>query len=81
MPKIIIQTEGRTPTVTLSERVVPTHTQSDHYAEQLIQRVGWALLDAETLEADEALQPIALASHRRRRTVNPRLGVLAVPRG
>ena len=53
MPKIIIQTNpsdsdpGR---VTLSERVVATHLQDNHYATQLIERLAWAATDAEQLE-------------------------------
>jgi hypothetical protein len=53
LPKIIIQTEAsgkRSAIVTLAERVVPAHAQSDHYLEQLVERLGWALLDAEALE-------------------------------
>ena len=53
MPKIIVQAEqsdsdaGR---VTLSERVVATHLQDNHYATQLIERLAWAAIDAEQLE-------------------------------
>jgi hypothetical protein len=53
LPRIIIQTEGsgkRAGVVTLAERVVPGHAQSDRYLEQLVERLGWALLDAEELE-------------------------------
>jgi hypothetical protein len=53
MPKIIIQAEsdnGQPAAVTLTERIVPAETHSDHYLEQLVERVGWALLDAEELE-------------------------------
>ena len=54
MPKIIVQATdsdddgGRT---TLSERVVATHLQDDHYAAQLIERLTWAAIDAERLES------------------------------
>ncbi len=54
MPKIIIQTDGShegTGVVTLAERVIPAPAQSDHYLEQLVERLGWALLDAEELES------------------------------
>jgi hypothetical protein len=53
MPTIIIQTEadnGRPKATTLTERVVPADAHSEHYLAQLVERVGWALLDAEELE-------------------------------
>jgi len=54
MPKIIVEATkpgsgaGR---VTLSERVVATHLEDDHYAAQLIERLTWAAIDAERLES------------------------------
>ena len=54
MPHIIVQAHAldRTPgVVTMTERAIPTHQQNDHYIAQLIERVGWALLDAERLES------------------------------
>ena len=54
MPRIIIQAEGgenQSRRVTLQERVVPADAQSDLYVTQLVERIGWALLDAEELEA------------------------------
>jgi hypothetical protein len=42
--------------VLLRERVTASDLSSGHFAEQLIERVGWALLDAE--EADEALYSV-----------------------
>jgi hypothetical protein len=54
MPKIIVQVQtadGKPGEVTLAERVVPADAQSDHYLAQLVERIGWALLDAEDLEA------------------------------
>jgi hypothetical protein len=56
MPKIIIQANqsnadaGR---ATLTERIVATHLQDDHYATQLIERVTWATIDAERLESSD----------------------------
>ena len=54
MPQIIVV--ARTPSrilgaVTLAERVVPTEQQDEHYIAPLIERVGWALIDAEQLES------------------------------
>ena len=57
MPTIIIQAEnghGRPAAVTLTERVIPADVQSEHYLGQLVERVGWALVDAEELEVRAA---------------------------
>ena len=54
MPKIIVQanqSDSDASRVTLSERVVATHLQDDHYATQLIERLAWAAIDAEQLES------------------------------
>jgi len=47
MPEIIIRAEGggETP-VLLRERVTQSNLQSEHYAGQLIERIGWAVVDA-----------------------------------
>jgi hypothetical protein len=77
MPRIIVQTEGtqqHAPAFTLSERLVPTEGRTEYYLDQLLERIGWALLDAEDLEATNATETVAAASHRRQRLVNPRRG-------
>jgi hypothetical protein len=53
MPKIIVQANQSDGGggVTLSERVVATHLQDDHYATQLLERLAWAAIDAERLES------------------------------
>jgi hypothetical protein len=54
MPKIIIQanqSDADAEGVTLSERVVATHLQDDHYAARLMERLTWAAIDAERLES------------------------------
>ena len=54
MPQIIVQAhalDGKPGVVTMAERAVPTRQQNDHYIAQLIERVGWAVLDAEQLES------------------------------
>jgi hypothetical protein len=53
MPKIIViseHTDGER-RVTLEETVVPAHLEDEHSAAQLVERMGWALLDAEQVEA------------------------------
>ena len=54
MPQIIVRTCSRNGNVgeaTLTERAVPTEQHNDHYIAQLIERIGWALIDAERLES------------------------------
>lgn len=53
MPRIIVTTEqGERPDapVLLDERVCVAHLSDSHSAEQLIQRLGWAVADAEDVE-------------------------------
>jgi hypothetical protein len=53
MPRIIIvaeDTDGRSQQVVMEERVVAAHFDSDHSTSQLIERLGWAIVDAENLE-------------------------------
>ena len=50
MPRIIVATdpsETGSEIVLLQERVVASAMESDHYAGQLIERIGWAVRDAE----------------------------------
>jgi hypothetical protein len=54
MPRIIVhanQSDGDA--VTLSERVVASHLDDEHYAAQLIERLAWAAIDAERLESPD----------------------------
>ena len=46
--------------VTFVERAVPVRLHDSHYLGQLVERLSWALLDAERLEADEREQHISL---------------------
>ena len=53
MPTIIVMSTSSTErdsAVTLREDVQPTHLESEHHAAQLIERIGWAVTDAETEE-------------------------------
>lgn len=57
MPKIIIRTDApghEARFITLSERLVADNLESSHYAAQLIERISWAVEDAEVLEAHAA---------------------------
>ena len=57
MPRILVATE---PTekpdagVMLDEHIATSDLASDHFAAQLIQRIGWALVDAENTEHQPA---------------------------
>ena len=54
MPRIIIVAEDadrRSQQVVMEERVVPAHLETDHSTSQLIERLGWAIVDAEDLES------------------------------
>jgi hypothetical protein len=53
VPTIIIKVDrpgGGFDEFTLRERVIPSHLHSEHYVDQLVERLGWALVDAESLE-------------------------------
>jgi hypothetical protein len=54
MARIIIEAvhaEGEPRRWTLSERIVPDDLHSPHYATQLLERLSWAVADAQALEA------------------------------
>jgi hypothetical protein len=56
MPLVIVLADcGHTghKEVVMQERVVPAHLDSDHSSAQLIQRIGWAIVDADDLEQAE----------------------------
>lgn len=53
MARIIVTTdptEHPDAPVLLDERVYPVHLASEHAAAQLIERLGWAISDAESTE-------------------------------
>jgi hypothetical protein len=52
MPRIQVLTEvpGRDAEMMLTERVPAEMFADQHYADQLVQRMGWALVDAEHRE-------------------------------
>jgi hypothetical protein len=52
MPRVEVLTElpGSGHQVMLTERVPAEMFADEHYADQLIERMGWALLDAEEYE-------------------------------
>ena len=53
MPQILVVTdpaEETASTVVYRERIALTDLESDHFSGQLVERVGWAVLDADELE-------------------------------
>jgi hypothetical protein len=52
MPRVQVLTEGqgRTHEVMLTEHVPAEMLANEHYADQLVERMGWALVDAEEHE-------------------------------
>jgi hypothetical protein len=53
MPQLLISTDHRDEdngTVVYRERINLSDLESDHFSSQLVERVGWALHDADELE-------------------------------
>ena len=56
MPEIIVSAgtdSDRDGPVVLRERVTEDSLTSDHYTAQLMERIGWAVVDASEAEMDE----------------------------
>jgi hypothetical protein len=56
MPRLIVTAEtgkDHDDAIVHDERVLATNLDNDHSSAQLIERVGWALEDAERLEAEQ----------------------------
>lgn len=59
MPQLLISTDRpgvEAGTVVYKERVNLSDLESDHFSQQLVERVGWALRDADELEHRPAEQ-------------------------
>jgi hypothetical protein len=53
MPHILVVTESpqeKRRTIVYRERIAPTDLESEHFSGQLVERVGWAVSDADRLE-------------------------------
>jgi hypothetical protein len=56
MPTITVTTDESAEhgsAVLLSEDIQPEHLASEHHAAQLIERLGWAVTDAQEAEAED----------------------------
>jgi hypothetical protein len=63
MPQILVLTDApqRSGEVVYRERVASSCLESEHFADQLLERVGWAVGDADQLEHEEPVaEPVAL---------------------
>lgn len=63
MPQLLISTDrngANAGTVVYRERINLSDLESDHFSHQLVERVGWALSDADELELepDDEIPPI-----------------------
>ena len=76
MPRVIVTTNlppSGEPRVLLDEHLSTVHLSSDHSAAQLVERLSWAIRDAERAELDRIARPLldeqagARARSRRRR--------------
>jgi hypothetical protein len=54
MPRIIVQSDSPDPYVTHQERVRSFEFDSEHFSRQLIERVSWAVSDAEDEEHERS---------------------------
>jgi hypothetical protein len=54
MPQLLISTDRHDDagTVVYRERITLSDLESDHFSQQLVERVGWALHDADEIEHD-----------------------------
>jgi hypothetical protein len=70
MPRVIVTTNlppSGTPDVVLDEHISTVHLSSDHAAGQLIERLSWAIRDAENAELDRLARPLLRPARRARR--------------
>ena len=61
MPRVIVTTNlppSGEPAVLLDEHLSTVHLSSDHAAAQLIERLSWAIRDAERTELDRLARPL-----------------------
>ncbi len=59
MPQIIVTADRGDGTVTWRERINASDFESDHFARQLVERIGWAVHDAHEVEQDAERCPLS----------------------
>lgn len=65
MPQILVLTDSQRSSeeVVYRERVAPSNLESEHFAGQLLERVGWAVGDADQLEHRDQEPAAAAEEH------------------
>jgi hypothetical protein len=62
MPRITVTTDIRPdqgePAVLFGERIHSVHLSTGHAAAQLVERLAWAIIDAERVEGERPRQPV-----------------------
>jgi E3 ubiquitin-protein ligase DOA10 len=77
MPQILIVTDSPKSDgeVVYRERIASSDLESDHFSGQLVERVGWAVSDADALEQRAAMRPRLVVDQAfRRRSRDERAG-------
>jgi hypothetical protein len=67
MPQILVVTESPADSVrtVYRERIAPSDLESKHFSGQLVERVGWAVSDADRIEHADQMERRARPSARR----------------
>lgn len=74
MPQIVVRASGlesRRGAIVMRERVAPSDLESEQFTSHLLERIGWALADADSIESRQAELP---GSHASRRPARPPAG-------
>ena len=75
MPRVIVTTNlppSGEPDVLLDEHISTVHLSSDHAAAQLLERLSWAIRDAERAELDRLARPLLRDGSAHRQRQRPR---------
>ena len=59
MPQIIVTADRAEGTETWRERINASDFESEHFANQLVERLGWAVNDAHEVERDAGRRPLS----------------------
>jgi hypothetical protein len=80
MPRVIVTTNlppSGDPDVLLDEHISTVHLSSDHASGQLIERLSWAIKDAEQSELDRLARPLLRGVRSRPARRSPRRSAAA----
>jgi hypothetical protein len=81
MPRILVTTDAPDghEAVLLQQRVVPADLETDQLCARLVERVGWALVDADEVEQGTTLPAAVARTRRARSTARGRLSARPRP--